>query len=530
MINLHDIARELNEDPVVEPTPVETLYRRAATLKRRSLMARVGSGALAVGAVVIVAFALAATRSNDDRVVTESRPAPQPKQPASAIGWPTDFVSTRLAPDHNGVIVAVSDARTGALRKTITEIRSSDGTNVTGTAITSDGHVWVTLTRGPKLGSGVAGGDPQAHTCASEVRDYNPGNGRFTTVLRGGDDELISDAQPSPTGDRVAYLHSGCATYFFDNSVQVKNLANGSVVDIGANLPRCHLIDDPRWTKDGSAIAFIYAPAAAPDYSGPEGTCGDIGPASIRLVSAQTSATSVNGEVSPDAGCSLDAVSVSGTGYAGIEHCGPPSFISGAVRLVRYDSELRPLSRVALGTCEDGASIAGTSRSSDVIVSMYQFCGGNALPPPTTNVFVDGDAGLRRLLAIPGGETAIDHVSFAGSQASARVIERYHGVEAALPHPLARSDHATVSDCDALARPGVYSGQLSVGKCEIKVNADLLSVTFSPIDDETTHLSTQHLSYMTMKLVPSRGVAVGVWYGSERKADATSVLASVRAT
>jgi hypothetical protein len=412
MIDLHDVARELNDDPVAEPTPVDTIYRRAATLRRRSLIVRLGSGALAVGAVVVVTIAIVGTRNSDDRINTGPPPASQPPS-VSAIGWPSTFVSTRPAPGGNGFVVAVSDARTGALLKTIAEIPSAGGTNVTGTAITRDGHVWVTLNRGPSMTGHIAGGGPIARTCSSEVRDYDPKNGTYTTVLRGGDNELISDVQPNPTDDRVAYTHSGCATYYFDASVQVKNLRTGDVVTIGAGLPRCHFIQNPRWTQNGTGLVFSYAKASTPHYDGPNGTCSDLKAGAIVVVSAQRSQPGVDGSTTPaDPGCSINAATVTDDGYAALEQCGTSSFIIGPVRLLRYDGDLRPLSRVSLGRCQNGASIAGTTKSSDVVISMYQFCGANALPPPATNVFVAGNAGVRKILAIPGGDTALDHLSY----------------------------------------------------------------------------------------------------------------------
>jgi hypothetical protein len=42
---------------------------------------------------------------------------------------------------------------------------------------------------------------------------------------------------------------------------------------------------------------------------------------------------------------------------------------------------------------------------------MYQYCGGPATPEPTTNVFVDSKAGLRKLLSIPGGDLAVGSLS-----------------------------------------------------------------------------------------------------------------------
>lgn len=107
--------------------------------------------------------------------------------------------------------------------------------------------------------------------------------------------------------------------------------------------------------------------------------------------------------------------------------------------------------------------------------------------------------------------------------------ERYHGVEVSIPSALVRVRHATyISDCDALGYAGVYTGQLDLGKCAIGLDPNLLSVTLSPLDAYTTDLSTEHQAFVSMKIVRRAGVAVGVWYGSQRAADAARILASVR--
>ena len=107
-------------------------------------------------------------------------------------------------------------------------------------------------------------------------------------------------------------------------------------------------------------------------------------------------------------------------GFASVEQCrrAPDSqfpefvYVDGPVQLVRYDRDLKPVSRVSLGQCGDGASIAGTSHSSTVIVSNYQFCSGGASTTPATKLFADDAAGLRLITTVYGSETMIDQLSF----------------------------------------------------------------------------------------------------------------------
>ena len=94
----------------------------------------------------------------------------------------------------------------------------------------------------------------------SYINCVNPDNAGAT----GGDDLAARGVQPSPTGDRIAYLHSGCAASYFDNSLEVKDLTTDAVVSIGARLPRCHILTTPRWSLDGAKLAILYGAAGQP--------------------------------------------------------------------------------------------------------------------------------------------------------------------------------------------------------------------------------------------------------------------------
>ena len=107
----------------------------------------------------------------------------------------------------------------------------------------------------------------------------------------------------------------------------------------------------------------------------------------------------------------MNAVAVTRDGYVGIERCGA-LYVSGPVRLVRYNRDLRPTTRSPLGQCEDGASVAGDPRTDSVIASTYQFCSPPGTSQPTTKVFLDTGNGARQLLALPGGTLEVDHVAF----------------------------------------------------------------------------------------------------------------------
>jgi len=414
MDELRNRAQPLLDHPPVAPTAIADLERRARRRRARHV---------AAAAVVVLGgggLVLAATRGTSTPPRVEVAPTTVGSTtPPVAIGAPQSFVSRRGEPLTPNVTVAVSDARTAQVVKTLMSVPT--GFDVTGTAIAADGDIWVTLDKGPKMLGHVANGNPQPHTCASTVIDLDPRTGKSTTVLRGGDDELLTDAQPSPTGDRVAYLHSGCATFAFGSALQIRNLTTGAVVSIGAGLGRCHFMADPRWTPDGRNLALRYDKSPGPPDPGDGGLCGQSAPGELVVVSAEQSQPGLDGPSAAAATrCAIDAVAVTSTGYAAVEHCGlahsnfpEQLFLDGAVSLVRYDADLHVVSRTPLGTCEDGSSIAGDRASPTVVVSTYQFCPGGPGTQPYVKVFVDtGHGPVRRIANLPADSMIVDSMSF----------------------------------------------------------------------------------------------------------------------
>jgi hypothetical protein len=284
---------------------------------------------------------------------------------------------------------------------------------VSGVAIGPDGDIWITVNRGPKLLGHTSDGNPQPHTCASTVLTVDPRTGASHTVFTGGDDELLTDAQPSPDGRRVAYLHGNCAVARTVETLEVRRLDSGQVTDLRVSSTPCNFLFDPRWTADGRDLAVGWAE--------PGPNCNTPGAARLAVVSAdsvQRTTPVVSAPAAPD--CSINAVTTTADGFASVEQCrrAPDSqfpefvYVDGPVQLVRYDRDLKPVSRVSLGQCGDGASIAGTSHSSTVIVSNYQFCPGAASTTPATKLFADDAAGLRLITTVYGSETMIDQLSF----------------------------------------------------------------------------------------------------------------------
>jgi hypothetical protein len=403
-------AQPLLESPLMERTPIVELRRRA---QRRRIRRAAGTTVVVIACLAVAGVVIGSRTNSSGPIAGVSTTTRGSTPPRPAIGAPQTFVSTRVSESGDGVQVAISDARSGNVLKTLLTIPSTNGTSVSGTAIAPSGDVWVTVNSGPKMLGHVAGGDPQPHTCLSKVLRIDPRTGVAHTVLQGGDNELILDAQPSPTGNRVAYLHSGCATSFFDYSIRIKDLSSGHVVSIGADLPRCHFMFSPRWTVDGRNLAIVYAEASTRAFNGAQGTCSQPKAAQLALVSADRSQNGIAAVLALNGqGCEVNAVAVTKQGYAAVEHCGREQFINGPTRLVRYDRILKRVSAAPLGRCEDGASLGGDPASESLIVSTYQFCAGGIGAQPTTKLFADTGRGPSQLAAIPGGYTAVEYIAY----------------------------------------------------------------------------------------------------------------------
>jgi hypothetical protein len=280
-------------------------------------MSRRGGLAATVASIAAVAAVAACGRASGGQAPAGSVPRSR-VSPAPLIGGgnpPRGFVSLRVAPERprgsgpQGLLeVAVSDTRTGAAIRRLLPA-GSDGMRVVGLSLDRPGNLWVTYSRGPVYRNGTAGGDPLPGSCANEIAIVHATTGRVTAFLRTGDDVLISGAVPSPDGRLLAYRESGCATGYFDSYLRVTELSTGRSWTIGRGLPRCHLITGPSWSTDGQRLLAGYAPATAPAYTGPQGTC--LSPRRERLVQlnpAVTQAGLAGGSAGADPGCEITSV------------------------------------------------------------------------------------------------------------------------------------------------------------------------------------------------------------------------------
>jgi hypothetical protein len=336
--------------------------------------------------------------------------------PLTSAGRPRpQFVSLRFAPKRlrgsgpaGFLEVALSDSRTGAIFRRLLPA-SSDGMQVTGLSLDQPGNLWITYSRGPSYRNGTAGGDPRPDSCANEVAILHAATGRVTVYLRTRNNVLISRAAPSPDGRVLAYRESGCATGYLNSYLRVTELSTGRSWTLGEGLPRCHLISDPSWSTNGQALLAGYAPAAAPAYTGPQGTCRP--PLRERLVTLSPAAPQAGldgGSAGADPGCQITSVAgIAGGGALAIEACGRRTYLSGPARLLILSARLRQVRQITLGHCTDGNELDADRSGRSVLVSAYLYCNPPARPGPVTRLWRYQGGILRRITTVPGDTSGV---------------------------------------------------------------------------------------------------------------------------
>ena len=301
-----------------------------------------------------------------------------------------------------GLFVAVSQQKLGlfdassghVVRWLLTE--PYQGMTVTATAVDHHGRIWATVSRGPACTSNVSGCGPKPDSCAGKVIRLNPLTGAITTILTAPRGALIDDAQPSPDGRYLAFLDGRCDRAYFNQYIRVRDLTTGDSWTIGADLMPCHSLGSLSWAADGKHLVAGYGRSvvtsadAAAGYGA--GTCLTPAAAGVVVIPALSGAPRVDGPTAAaQAGCAIEAVTATNTGYAAIERCGgaKDSYLSGPVRLIRYSTHLRRSVETTIGACVDGAELRTDGTGTALLGTTYQFCNPPGRPGPKTVAFTD---------------------------------------------------------------------------------------------------------------------------------------------
>lgn len=330
---------------------------------------------------------------------------------------PGTFASVRVVGPHGREAVTISNAVTGRVENVLLP-DPWHGMQTSSTAVDSTGRIWVTLTSGPRCSSNVAGCGPVRNSCSGEVITIDPATGKPTTVFKAPRSELIGDAQPSPNRRLVAYLDGSCNNSYFNQHLQVRDLASGRSWSIGTDLAPCHSLGSISWNRGGTALAVLYGPStvgAGESGSYGYGTCKQPQANGLAVVPALQASTGFPATTMVmDPNCEAEAVTTMTGGYAAIEACAKNnSYIEGPAFLVTIDSTLRITSRSPIGACVDGAELRSDTTGSDLLGTSYQFCNPPGTSQPRTVTFADMGSGTHDIIdETNGGSSSVSAISW----------------------------------------------------------------------------------------------------------------------
>jgi hypothetical protein len=207
-----------------------------------------------------------------------------------------------------------------------------------------------TYSVGPAITSGVAGGDPKPGTCRGQVDRLDLDTGHISELVSVGPNMLVSSVRPNPARTELAMLVSPCVPSYFNQHIEVRRIADGTTWSIGGELPRCHFVGVPAWTKGGRDLLVPYGKAiGSRPVTGQDGVCPDMHRTGLMQVAAQKGQPGLTGLFRNIAShCSYGSVASHGNVTYAIRRCNRNAHDTKA-SLVRVDTSLRPVHTWTIG-------------------------------------------------------------------------------------------------------------------------------------------------------------------------------------
>ncbi len=312
---------------------------------------------------------------------------------------PTTFFAISQSPSHGFQVETLS-----SLNGKVLEVMPGlpTGNQLQSLQASAGGSIWVTTSSGPRFRNGTAGGDPAPRSCSSSIMATDHRGAQAQTVWSFPPSELVGQATASPSGQRVAYLSSGCVASFADSHLVIRSRHGGSQVLLGANAVTCHVMTAPSWSANGTELTFTYAPSSLGRSHGhvTPGVCPAWHSGELVVVSTRRSAgVSAFHLLAAPSGCGYVAAAFDRWGIAAVETCGYQGMGSSYLEQVTIGMTVQ--SRLALEPGSDPTSLSAAPGGRYVLVDEYQAPATHGRPLPWDWIWVFNGVHLHLIRKYP---------------------------------------------------------------------------------------------------------------------------------
>ena len=295
-----------------------------------------------------------------------------------------------------------------------------DGMRAVGAAVSRDGNVWVTYSKGPAVSQvGFGPESPKPDSCANAVVEWNlqGATPRPAVFTRTGDNVLLGQAVPSPNGQLLAYTEHPCNINGVGVYLRVTDMSSKRSWTIGQRLPGCHVLTTPAWSASGTQLVEGYAAANLPYNAGADFCTGPQTERLLRLGALAPQPGAAGQVTSPDGNCQVSSVAGLAGGGALLPRVLRPvdneALDFAALLVVGADGSTSRPSGWAAARCRQ---LAGDASGGSVLVTGALYCKPSAratgqlsgllrrpaAPGRRLRAAIRGHVGRDRLVAHPG--------------------------------------------------------------------------------------------------------------------------------
>ncbi len=234
--------------------------------------------------------------------------------------------------------------RDAKLVRTLIALPAQNGVDVAGLSLGGDGSVWWSVASGPYVRNNTAGGDPAPNSCHSTIYRLGPEATSPLVVVQGRPDELLTEPAPSPDGTRLAFRRGLCLWYGSASSIRVRDLHDGTTIEIGRGALPCSGLSTPSWNARSSQV-LISASLAPAHATGTPGVCEQPPPPLLVVAQTDRSSDFPGGRLihAQPASCWLSRGAFRDSDIVAVQVCG--SIVDAPKQIVALDSHGNPLAQ-----------------------------------------------------------------------------------------------------------------------------------------------------------------------------------------